>query len=576
MKKVKLFSFALAALMLGACTNEDVIDNGGQTVLPGEKGYISLSINLPTTAGTRVTYDDGTPNEYAVNDAKLLIFAGDNEADATCQGVYDLNVGAFLNNGTNTDQITSTAQIVQEITKPTGANLYALVVLNPNGLISESMKDQHLSDLYSNPAASVDDASDLMTNGFFMTNAPLYSKAGGSSNPTSDPAGQVTTLSTIDATKICSTETEALNSPAATVYVERALSKVTLEETTNKLLDGYNQNIASYTIDGWVLDNTNKSTYLVRNVASDPSWWGYQNGDNGYRFVDKDPVETGVSLYRTHFGIDPNYSSEGSFNTVGGQVIPGTNLISADGTTPAYCLENTFDVAHMTENNTTRVIVAAKLNITDAEEGTGDFYLLNNNTSVIYNEGGVVKEVKRLWMNHLESIKNDYIKYGKLDADDVEVALSPNTEGGYRIVTDLKLTQPADLEMVDQKKFQDLQNAATEYIETINNDLTIAYYKGGIAYYPVLIKHFGDETPWTTDNIENGNSYPGEDASQKWLGRYGVLRNTWYQLNVTGLRNIGSPVVPEVTNDYDDPGKQYISVDINILPWAVRSQEVQL
>lgn len=32
MKKVKLFSFALAALMLGACTNEDVIDNGGQTV----------------------------------------------------------------------------------------------------------------------------------------------------------------------------------------------------------------------------------------------------------------------------------------------------------------------------------------------------------------------------------------------------------------------------------------------------------------------------------------------------------------------------------------------------------------
>ena len=30
MKKVKLFSFALAALMLGACSSEDVIDNGGQ------------------------------------------------------------------------------------------------------------------------------------------------------------------------------------------------------------------------------------------------------------------------------------------------------------------------------------------------------------------------------------------------------------------------------------------------------------------------------------------------------------------------------------------------------------------
>lgn len=54
MKKVKLFSFALAALMLGACSSEDVIDNGGQTVLPGEKGYVSFAVNLPTTPGSRV------------------------------------------------------------------------------------------------------------------------------------------------------------------------------------------------------------------------------------------------------------------------------------------------------------------------------------------------------------------------------------------------------------------------------------------------------------------------------------------------------------------------------------------
>lgn len=64
MKKVKLFSFALAALMLGACSSEDVIDNGGQTVLPGEKGYVSFAVNLPTTPGSRVNYEDGTPNEY--------------------------------------------------------------------------------------------------------------------------------------------------------------------------------------------------------------------------------------------------------------------------------------------------------------------------------------------------------------------------------------------------------------------------------------------------------------------------------------------------------------------------------
>lgn len=585
MKKVKLFSFALAALMLGACTSEDVIDNGGKdSVLPGEKGYISLSINLPTTAGTRALdgYSDGTPNEYDVKNAKLLIFAGDNEANATCQGVYDLNVGAFLNNGTSTDQITSTAQIVQAITKPTGTNLYALVVLNSNGLINEEeIEGKALSALYNEPKTL--DASALMNNGFFMTNAPLYSKAGGSSNPTSDPAGQLTTLSPIDATKICSTETQALNSPAATVYVERALSKVTLKETQNSRLDGYNQNIASYKIAGWALDNTNNSTYLVRNVAS-ATWWGYKNpnttGNNQYRFVDGNSVESDVDLYRTHFGIDPNYNSDYSkanFNTVGGSTIASQNLKQANGTDPAYCLENTFDVAHMTEQNATRVIVAAQLDVTGAENETHDFYLLNNNTSVIYNETGVKDEVKRLWMNYFESIMSTYIKKGIFTKENVTVTLSSKANGGYLTVATVVMSEPSGVEWQEGKDIDKLNAAAADYIATINNNLKIAYYKGGVAYYPVLIKHFGDsETPWSTTNIVGGNSYPDGDASQKWLGRYGVLRNTWYQLNVTGLRNIGSPVVPEVTNDYDDPGKQYISVDINILPWAMRSQNVEL
>lgn len=76
-------------------------------------------------------------------------------------------------------------------------------------------------------------------------------------------------------------------------------------------------------------------------------------------------------------------------------------------------------------------------------------------------------------------------------------------------------------------------------------------------------------TPW------DGTVGYGSNENN-WLGRYGVLRNTWYDMTVTGLKNIGSPEVPDVTTDYDDPGDQYISVEINILPWAVRSQNVEL
>lgn len=582
MKKVKLFSFALAALMLGACSSEDVIDNGGQTVLPGEKGYVSFAVNLPTTPGSRVTYEDGTPNEYEVNDATLLLFTGADEASSTCQGVYSLNVSAFMDSPEN--QITSTAQIVREITKPSDeGNIYALVVLNRNNVFEvntanntgtikgESIVGKTFEYFY-NTAMDLQ-TSDLNGMGFFMTNAPLYSKAGGAADPT---GGVVTTLSVIDADKICSTEAEALATPATTVYVERALGKVTLTGSTDLSAD-HNVNIASYVINGWALDNTNNYTYLVRNVAS-ASWWGYQTS-TGYRFVEGNPVKSNVSLYRTHFGVDPNYGidySPANFTTVGGSTIASENLIAANGTTPAYCLENTFDVAHMTEQNTTRVIVAAKLNITGAESTTGDFYLLNNNTSIIYQKGGVENEVKRLWMNYFESIKGTYIKGGTFTKDNVTVTLSPDANGGYLTVATVVMSEPSGVTWQEGKDIDQLNAAAAAYVATINSNLKIAYYKGGVAYYPVLIKHFGTETPWSISDIASGISYPGADASQKWLGRYGVLRNTWYQLNVTGLRNIGSPNVPPVTETYDDPGEQYISVEINILPWAKRSQDVEL
>lgn len=572
MKKVKLFSFALAALMLGACSSEDVIDNGGQTVLPGEKGYISLSINLPTTTGTRAFagYSDGTSDEYAVSNAKLLIFAGSSETDAICQGIYDLNVDNFSTDGNNTDQITSTARIVQEITKPNSENLYALVVLNDNGLVTNDMINKSFSSLYT--TSKTLEASDLSDNGFFMTNAPLYSKAGG----TSDPAGgEVTTLSTIDASKVYTTVEEAEKSPATTVYVERALSKVTLEGSET-LSQGANKNITGYSINGWTLDNTNKSTYLVRNVAPTTPWWTYQNKYNqenhGYRFVDGNPVKSGVNLYRTHFGIDPNYNTIYNVSDYNPVDKNPSALTDADGETPEYCLENTFDVANMRETFTTRVVIAAKLNVNGADAESGDFYVLNNNTNVIYNEDGVLDAVKSLWMNYLETIKSTYIASGTIEPEDVTVTLKDVENGGIASVASIEIDPSGEITYQQGQSLETLKDAAKAYVESINDDnrLTISYYKGGVAYYTALIKHFGDsETPW--DGTVGYNS--DENA---YLGRYGVLRNTWYQLTVTGLKNIGSPEVPAVTTDFDDPGTQYISVDINILPWAVRTQNVDL
>ncbi len=62
------------------------------------------------------------------------------------------------------------------------------------------------------------------------------------------------------------------------------------------------------------------------------------------------------------------------------------------------------------------------------------------------------------------------------------------------------------------------------------------------------------------------------------MGRYGLVRNNWYDIQVTEIKKIGSPVVPNITTDKtpDDNIDAYISAKINVLSWAKRTQSTIL
>ena len=89
MKKTLLFSVALAGLMLGSCSSSDDLNGGGNNTGFNENGdgYVAVAINLPTqkpgTSRANDNFKDGTPAEYEVKDAKLLLFNGADEASAT-------------------------------------------------------------------------------------------------------------------------------------------------------------------------------------------------------------------------------------------------------------------------------------------------------------------------------------------------------------------------------------------------------------------------------------------------------------------------------------------------------------
>lgn len=135
-----------------------------------------------------------------------------------------------------------------------------------------------------------------------MANAPLADKVGGSTAPTGATINTLVSL----AGKIKATEAEASAAPAD-IYVERGVAKVTMATPTVTEVEGSYTDATSSTkvpiaVTSWALDNTNKSTYLVRSTEGFSSWLGLATKEasvaNPYRFVGSNAVAPG--LYRTY------------------------------------------------------------------------------------------------------------------------------------------------------------------------------------------------------------------------------------------------------------------------------------
>ncbi len=188
----KLFYSALFAAALTGCSNETevvepVVDPQPE-VQPGGEGYVGFSIQLPTTPGTRANdvFDDGTPqpDEYRVYNATLFIFKGDNEADATFESAYKMNVTTFDKVSGN-NQCTTEGIVSSKVTKPTltgSQKLFAYVIINDNGLTdidNNKLGGTPYTTTTTFPTFSkiVLDNIGNKTNGFVMTNAPEIGRA---------------------------------------------------------------------------------------------------------------------------------------------------------------------------------------------------------------------------------------------------------------------------------------------------------------------------------------------------------------------------------------------------------------
>lgn len=568
--------------MLGSCSSSDDLNGGGTGKFGADgQGFVNVTLNLPTqpqstSRAINDDFDHGDATEYNVKDATLILFAGADEATAQIKAAY--NLSGWKKDLTPSDQISTTLSKVQKINVISASStdkIYAFVVLNHNNALQVTPTNTlkvNGTDFTGTFAdlSNKDINTSLTKDNLMMSNAVIISKPGSADFSTE----KATTLTDVT-DKIYATESEATSHPAANIYVERLAAKVTLGYAT-----GTSRNTVSvgsgaaktfaYSLEGWRLANVNTSSYLTRQY--DNTWNGYKSDatdfttashvdydNNSYRFAGISAIATGNG-YRTYWGKDANYDVAPSFTD-------GNAEPTLAGGASTYCYENTFNVAHQNVKETTCAIV--KMKITPDGYTAGTFFTIDDNKGVVYTKADVKTEIGKRFLAEMGSayVKTHYYPTvtATITVKDVEFA----DAAGEVTITKMTLTDGATDQVVSDAD-----------LTTFKPTIKVNEFKDGYAYYTILIKHFGDElTPWNP-STKTTLSYPGTNNEENWLGRYGVLRNNWYKLDVTGVATIGAstPGELDVNNDDtpDDNLKRYISCKINALSWAVRKQNTIL
>lgn len=582
----------LAAMLLAGCYDYDrleAVEEAPVDILSRfnaeGKAWMSLELNLAEQASlTRTEFEDGDGTEFAVNSLKLVLFHGsstDAEDDLKVASTYDVTYSPETDSH---DQVTHHSKVTIQVTSNNirqSDKLYILAILNASPTIAEDATFATVKNTTLTTETNVTPMTTKVdgTEYFVMTNAPLASA--------NDGTGTVTTLVDVPASYFFATAEDAEANPAAQIYVERAAAKVTVTESVNPKTVQGNTNIDFETSDiKFGLYNFNDRSYMVRHFNS--GWLPYNVGSD-YRFVETLPLPSGQ--YRTYWAEDVNYTGRENIRTIQSWKEMGNSY---------YCAENTFNVASMTDENTTSVVVRIRVN------GANDFYTTSvTGRDVIYQlpKNDLTEEGTSASSSFVRQRSNKVASAKTIDEYLREWLMETNK--GFRDwVRDYAAGEPRHVNITVERDVRDTGGSgkadakvtgvtqtaqasgsagatafeALKLVDYFASNITLNYYWRGYMFYRVPIRHFTDtQTPWastaTMTYNTTGQAYVaeagegGKTAEERYLGRYGVVRNNWYTVNVRSVTHVGYPIIPPLTQDADDQVEQLLNATLQISGW---------
>lgn len=563
MKIFKLFPLACAALMMSACSSDDA-NNGGSTGV-NDPRYLSVNIVNVGATPSRASEDyvNGTDDENKISKVRYYFFNGDGTPYLIkapgADGVTGSGTVNWLEATPGYDDTTSdTPSHVEKITNTvlvingvqSAAPSAIVAVINPETVdpaVLENNGSMRLSQLRENAVGSTFYKTDAgKVSDFVMSNSVFVNA--GSDVCASLVAGHVAT----------SADKAKLN--PVDLYVERVVAKVTADVDPNAFETGNGTN--------WDASQYGTKTAVGKIGAYDVyaviDGWGLADEDG------KAKVEKSVNTAWTDaiLGISPwtTYDYHRSFWETSVEINAGTNQpvnhkfndFKANMTDTLYTLPNTPDdkITNVYDNNVTKFLVAATLKYKDEHDNWHLAEICRYNGVMILGVDNLKTQVALTFSKYYTS--TDGSTYTQLTKDDITFAEPTTSMKNYQVTPTLAADPTGTKLYYIKESDGSFTQVSKDIVNTAIGADKAEIRTEGKAYYYVPIKHLG-----TTGN----------------LGEYGVVRNHFYKINLTGLTGFGTPVYnPNTVIDPTVPSydNTYLAARIKVLQWRIVKQDVNL
>lgn len=579
-----LLAASVAALLAGCAKEDDSPQEGagGTTTVPaGATGTMNVSLKYAIETRADQNYDDGEEQESKAQDLTIYFF-DDNKNYLGSSYVSDLsqkNADPKDDNVTSTIAVDVPTNIVQTLydSSEEEAKMYVVAVLN-KGTFTPQITASQGYDAF-NAACQIALADAAKADNFMMTSSNYIGNING--------AGIEMALTPITKKHVgFKSDDQATDPTTVTIAVERVVAKVMVQKKEGQTLN----------ILGWGLNVTNKTFYPVKNFGGS-QFLDELTSTGKYRdwMPYKQATWNVLADMRSHWAVDPNYSQDQATKDDDFNKFSFSDPSSAETGEALYCFENTTVETMQQRNATTSAVIVAQFYPKDFKETDkehswikwNDLAYSGDNTYAAFVEA-VVKEAdgdkQTITMYYKEDTDGDTEVEGKhyssLSKDDFICIYTTDENKSIKFGDKIIGYEDAQLEVrlkEDINPYQIEGEAVTDASDAVKTAITkvltdnppTVYYKG-YCYYVVPIRHFAKGEV---------ADYTGGEYQPNHLGRYGIVRNNYYQITINDITQPGEPITdPTVdpSTDKDDETNYWINVSIEVLSWKIRTQEVTL